>query len=137
MSVASRRSRLIGVARCELRSSRCARAQRGHWAPWALATLLIATPVHAQDENNEESGGFLRTAGTILAIEGGAAMVSGVAILDPQIYGGALTFAALWTPDSNRPAGGTLMLGIAGLGIYNIVELDKDDDTDREIFRNN
>jgi hypothetical protein len=114
-------------------------AMNGAVTLWLAAALCcFANPASAEDPPAAEEKRFIQTVpGAILLAETLFAANAGMATLDPQAYG---VLVALFSPlGAAETKGSTTTRWVAlaaaeGLAAYNIAGLDKDEDTDKEIF---
>jgi len=105
----------------------------------AVLGLFLATSAWGQEATKEEGPKrFVQTLpGMILVGEGLALVNAGMATLDPQIYGGLLALLAPLGGSETDTRPSMYWTGLAaaeGLAAYHISELDKDEDTDKDIF---
>lgn len=103
----------------------------------ALLLCLLAAPLRAEEVAEQ---GFLDTGlGQLMLAEAVFVANAGLATLDPQVYGvlGALLFPLAAASESNEAARWTGLIAGEALAAYNIVELDKDENSDSEIFLRN
>lgn len=104
----------------------------------AVLGFFLATSAWAQESAQDEPKRFVQTLpGMILVGEGLILANAGMATLDPQIYGGLLALLAPLGGSETDARPSMYWTGLAaaeGLAAYHISELDKDEDTDKDIF---
>lgn len=106
-----------------------------------VGLLGLAAPAWASDEAPAKTSVLHSTFESFLL---GEIMIVGnawMATLDPQVYGGILAlfgpFGAAESGRTNPALGWVSVAAVEGLAIYNIVGLDKDEDSKSKIFRDN